>query len=88
MPIMDGFEATNKIKTDNKLRHIPIISLTAGVLDNQIKSVRDAGCDAVINKPINALELLETLDKLLRNRRQRKIKSLIFSHIQICSLEY
>ncbi len=63
MPVLDGFDATKKIRdfehlTSNK---VPIIALTASVLDEDIKQCFDAGMDDYLAKPFKADELLEKL---------------------------
>lgn len=60
MPVMDGFEATKIIKSLNK--KIPVIALTSLSLAIQKKRMKDAGCDVIINKPVNA----EVLHRAIR----------------------
>ncbi len=65
MPIMDGYEATRKIRCDEKNaasgRRLPIIALTANAtLDDEAKCF-ECGMDAFCSKPINAARLMETI---------------------------
>jgi uncharacterized protein (TIGR02266 family) len=53
MPGMDGDRCCYMIKSDEKLRHIPIIMLTQGANDEDFERCWQAGCDDVIAKPIN-----------------------------------
>lgn len=63
MPIMDGFEATRKIR---QLKiDTPIIAVTAYVFDSDREKAIEAGCDDYISKPIDKGELLETMGKAL-----------------------
>jgi len=51
LPGMDGWEATRRIKLDERTSHIPIIALTGHALPGVSTSAKDAGCDAFIIKP-------------------------------------
>ena len=53
MPGMDGDRCCYTIKSDEKLRHIPIIMVTQGVNDEDFERCWQAGCDDIIAKPIN-----------------------------------
>ncbi|GLT19787.1 hypothetical protein GCM10007938_35700 [Vibrio zhanjiangensis] len=63
MPVMDGFEATEKIRQieqdENRLLRIPIIALTASVVDEDIKKCFDVGMDDYVPKPFKAEVLRE-----------------------------
>ena len=63
MPGMNGFEATKKIKSENK--NIPIIAQTAFALSGERQKCEEAGCDGYITKPINKNRLLELLASYL-----------------------
>ncbi|WP_372752362.1 response regulator [Labilibaculum sp.] len=63
LPIMDGCEATRRIKKSHK--EIPIIAQTAYALEGDRERILDAGCDDYLSKPIRFEELLETIDKYL-----------------------
>jgi PAS domain S-box-containing protein len=64
MPVMDGYEAIRIIKSDDDLRHIPIIALTASTMSRDEKNIR-AVCDEYLRKPISRKELLHTLMRFL-----------------------
>ena len=64
MPIMDGFEATRQIRRfEHEQQHppVPIVALTAHILDEHRKSGEAAGMDAYLAKPVNFTQLEETL---------------------------
>ena len=61
MPVMDGYEATAIIKRDPRLRHLPVIALTAGALASERKRAVDCGMDGFISKPFAVNELVETV---------------------------
>lgn len=63
LPIMDGCEATRRIKKSHK--EIPIIAQTAYALEGDRERIMDAGCDDYLAKPIRFEELLSTIDKYL-----------------------
>lgn len=64
MPIMDGFEATRKIREFNQ--DIPIIALSAAVMEHDKKLTRDAGMNEHLSKPIDMEELQNLLGKYLK----------------------
>ena len=68
MPEMNGLEATTAIRQAEASagRHVPIIALTAHAMREDLDRCLAAGMDATICKPINAGELLETIEKLVR----------------------
>src|ERR1700739_3539646 len=51
IPIIDGLEATRRLKADPNTKHIPIIALTAHALASDQQKAIEAGCDAYIAKP-------------------------------------
>jgi two-component system, cell cycle response regulator DivK len=64
MPEMDGCEATQLVKADANLRHIPIIICTSHPMAGDEQRARDAGCDGFIAKPLvmeTVLNLMGTL---------------------------
>lgn len=63
MPIMDGFEATKRIKEEGKAMGIwiPIIALTAHTGKEDMDKVTEAGMDYYLSKPINAATLLTAI---------------------------
>ncbi|WP_418166850.1 response regulator, partial [Alistipes putredinis] len=57
MPVMDGLEATRKIREFNA--DIPIVALTANAFDSDRVSALDAGCNAFLAKPLKKSQLLD-----------------------------
>src|SRR6185436_331055 len=72
MPVMDGFEATTHIRTSAGLtpRDVPIIALTANVLDEDREACRRAGMDDFVAKPFRAAELITTIERWIEFRRR------------------
>jgi two-component system cell cycle response regulator DivK len=58
LPVMDGYEATRRIKADPALRSIPIIAITSYALGEDEKRARAAGCDDFVAKPYSPRHLL------------------------------
>lgn len=52
LPVLDGWEATRRIKADEKLRHIPVIALTAHAMTGDREKAIAAGCDDFDTKPV------------------------------------
>lgn len=72
MPIMDGYQFLERIKSSDATRHIPFIMLTARAsLQDKLKSLR-IGVDDYLNKPFNEEELTARIDNMLRQQTIRQ----------------
>ena len=65
LPLMDGYEATRRIKADPELKKIPIIVVTSYALSGDDSKAHDAGCDAYITKPYSPRQLLAKIKEFL-----------------------
>lgn len=68
MPEMDGFEATRLIRREERAQgwpRVPIVALTAHILDEHRRAGIEAGMDAYLGKPVDRAELYATLERLL-----------------------
>ena len=65
LPIVDGYEATRRIKADPALAAIPIIVVTSYALSGDEEKARAAGCDAYIAKPYSPRQLLARIRDFL-----------------------
>jgi two-component system, cell cycle response regulator DivK len=65
LPIMDGYEATRRIKADPALRSIPIIAVTSYALSGEEQTARAAGCDEYVPKPYSPRQLLAKIRQYL-----------------------
>lgn len=68
LPVMDGWEATRRLKADPFTRGIPIIALTAHAMASDEQQAREAGCDDFDTKPVDFGRLLGKIDVLLSKR--------------------
>ena len=66
LPIVDGYEATRRIKANPKLKAIPIIVVTSQALSEGEDRARAAGCEAYITKPYSPRQLLAKINEQLR----------------------
>jgi CheY-like chemotaxis protein len=67
LPVLDGWEATRKLKADGATRAIPVIALTAHAMAEDERRARESGCDDYDTKPIELTRLLGKIDALLGN---------------------
>lgn len=65
LPILDGWEATKKLKQIESTRHIPIIGCSAHAMVGDREKGMEAGCDDYDTKPIEFTRLLAKIEKLL-----------------------
>ncbi len=61
MPVMDGYEATRRIKNDSALSHIPVIALTASGMKSDREKSKKFGFDAFLTKPVRKSDLIKEL---------------------------
>lgn len=66
LPVVDGWEATRRLKSNGELRSIPVIALTAHAMQDDEEKARSCGCDDYLAKPIDEARLFEKLDRHLR----------------------
>lgn len=65
LPIIDGYEATRRIKAILELKSIPIIAVTSYALSGDEAKARAAGCDCYVTKPFSPRELLARVREFL-----------------------
>jgi len=65
LPILDGYEATRRIKADPSLRDIPVIAVTSYALAGEEEKAREAGCDGYVPKPYSLRALLAKIREYL-----------------------
>jgi two-component system cell cycle response regulator DivK len=65
MPVMDGYEATRRIKADPALKSIPVIAVTSYALSGDEDKARAAGCDGYIAKPFSPRQMLAKVREVI-----------------------
>lgn len=65
LPIIDGYEATRRIKANPDLRHIPIIAVTSYALSGDEERAAAAGCNGYIAKPFSPRQILAQIRAFL-----------------------
>ncbi len=69
LPVLDGWEATRRMKADESLKEIPVIALTAHAMANDRDKALAAGCNDYDTKPIELPRLLAKIEALLTSER-------------------
>lgn len=70
LPLMDGWEATRRLKGDPRTAHTLVVALTGHALAGHAEGARRAGCDAFVTKPCLPDELVDVIHKLLSSRAE------------------
>jgi CheY-like chemotaxis protein len=65
LPGIDGWQATAELKQDPRLKHVPIVALTAHALSDERERVSKLGCDGFLAKPCLPPDLIRTVDRIL-----------------------
>jgi len=76
LPVMDGWEATRRLKADERTASIPVVALTGHALAGISEGAKKAGCDAFVTKPCLPEDLVKEIRKILdspaHSRRGRR----------------
>jgi CheY-like chemotaxis protein len=75
LPEMDGWDATARIREDPETKHIPMVALTVHTLPRERKRALDAGVNAYLSKPFDAIQFLEVVESTLKNAKKNKKKT-------------
>jgi len=65
LPVMDGWEATRRVKSDDATRGVPVIGLTAHAMAGDREKAIEAGCDDYDTKPVELERLIGKMERLL-----------------------
>ena len=63
MPVMDGVEATSKIRESHP--DLPIVALTANAFESDRQAMLEAGCNEFLSKPVDSMKCLATIEALI-----------------------
>jgi two-component system cell cycle response regulator DivK len=79
LPVIDGWEATRRLKADDRTRHIPVLALTGHAPEGLVghsEGAHEAGCDAFLSKPCSPEKLLEVVAEVIARCRRsvRKVR--------------
>jgi CheY-like chemotaxis protein len=70
LPVLDGWEATRRLKRDERTRDIPVIALTGNALAGHEEHARKAGCDSFLTKPCLPEDVEKEMRKILSVARR------------------
>jgi two-component system, cell cycle response regulator DivK len=68
LPVIDGYEASRRIKANPELRHIPIIAITSYALAGDEQKTAAAGCEGYVAKPFSPRQVLALVRQFLRDK--------------------
>jgi two-component system cell cycle response regulator DivK len=75
LPVMDGWEATRRLKADDRTRRIPVVALTGHALAGHSQGAREAGCDSFLAKPCLPDQLVAEIKRMLAvGQPKRQVK--------------
>lgn len=65
LPVMDGYDATRRIREEDALKEVPIIAVTSYAMPGDREKTLNAGCTAYVEKPIDPASFIKVLEKFL-----------------------
>ena len=75
LPIMDGWEATRRLKADKRTQSIPVVALTGHALAGISEGAKEAGCDSFVTKPCLPEDLVKEIRRILDEPSQKTRRS-------------
>jgi two-component system cell cycle response regulator DivK len=75
LPVMDGWEATRRLKADQRTNAIPVVALTGHAMQGHSKGAIEAGCDSFVAKPCLPDQLVAEIRKMLSTPRTKAAKA-------------
>lgn len=74
LPEVSGLDITRQIKAEDKLKHIPIIAVTAFAMKGDEDKIKECGCEGYISKPISIVGFIDTINNHLNSNNQNSGK--------------
>ena len=75
LPEVSGLEVTKWLKSDEELKKIPVIAVTAFAMKGDEQKIREGGCEDYISKPISVTHFIEVIQKYLNPDESDQTKS-------------
>ena len=75
LPVMDGWEATRRLKADERTASIPVVALTGHALAGMSEGAKRAGCDAFVTKPCLPEDLVKEIRRILETPTRKGRRS-------------
>ena len=75
LPVMDGWEATRRLKADQRTNAIPVVALTGHAMQGHSKGAIEAGCDSFVAKPCLPDQLVAEIRRMLSTPRPSAAKA-------------
>ena len=77
LPVIDGWEATRRVKADDATRSVPVIGLTAHAMSGDREKAIEAGCDDYDTKPVELDRLIGKIERLLGAAKDESLRQAV-----------
>jgi two-component system cell cycle response regulator DivK len=77
LPVIDGWEATRRLKADDGIRSVPVIGLTAHAMSGDREKAIEAGCDDYDTKPVELDRLIGKIERLLGTAKDEALRQAV-----------
>ena len=77
LPVIDGWEATRRVKSDDATKSVPVIGLTAHAMSGDREKAIEAGCDDYDTKPVELDRLIGKIERLLGTAKDEALRQAV-----------